>query len=153
MQKNGSDFFENLQFHFPSKLYKLCTESDVDCSYSFILNVSLKGMLMSLMRSKLKSKHVGLSIYCLTLQRVCFMFVVLFVALFPHIFAPQYDIMLVYCCPHCVIFYLSCFNFTVLVIFLVDVIFPLLLAQCLALSLCFYSCLMAKPCQLPYLHP
>lgn len=92
-------------------------------------------------------------IYCLTLQRVYFKFVVLFVALFPHIFAPQYDIMLVYCCPPLCYFYLSWFNFTMLVIFLVDVIFPLLLAQCLALSLCFYSCLMAKPCQLPYLHP
>lgn len=91
-------------------------------------------------------------IYCLT-QCVYFKFVVLFVALFPHIFAPQYDIMLVYCCPPLCYFYLSCFNFTMLVIFLVDVIFPLLLAQCLALSLCFYSCLMAKPCQLPYLHP
>lgn len=87
-----------------SPKYCVCTESDVDCSYSFILNVSVKGMLMSLMRSKLKP-NVGFSIYCLTLQRVRFKFVVLFVALFPHIFAPQYDIMLVYCCPPLCYFY------------------------------------------------
>lgn len=80
-------------------------KSELECSDSFILNLSSKGMLMSLMRSKLKPKGVGFSKYCLYLRCMCFEFVELIVALFPPIFAPQYDVMSIYCCtPLCYFF-------------------------------------------------
>lgn len=80
-------------------------KSDLECSDCFILNLSSKRMLMSLMRSKLKPKHVGFSKYCLYLRCMCFEFVELIVALFPPNFAPQYDVMSMYCCtPLCYFF-------------------------------------------------
>lgn len=84
---------------FQSSKYCSRTKSEPDSNYSFILKLSSNRILMSLMRSKLKPKDVGVSKYCLNLQCVCFKFVVVIVALFPHIFAPRYDMMLVFYCP------------------------------------------------------